>query len=282
MVRLFSRLTRPLDRRSLPLKRLSDLSLELYERDFTREFLDMASQGYAWKFFRLLSDLHNGKFSSGRYTPASDDVDAGQETLLKLAGYLCSLIDAFPSHLEDVKRGRNELISSLALDGFSLVGGRFIPSESAVINQPKEVSLLKELLKQAVFPSEKAILEHFGQGEELFVQQKWGPAIGEWRKFFEAILRDIGEMTSSNRPDVNKPRNSMKEVFEYLKTAGFLDADEHAGVGSTYGFLCSGAHPGISEEHKARMAMIQALTSGQILVTKYLSWRGCGFRRFSA
>jgi hypothetical protein len=137
MVRMFHRLTTPLDRGSLPLISESELSLELYERNFPREFLRIARQGYDWKFFRLLSDLHDGKFISGRYAPTSDDVDTGRETLLKLAEYLCLRIDAFPSNLEDVKRDRNELISCLALDGFSLVGERFIPSESAVINQPK-------------------------------------------------------------------------------------------------------------------------------------------------
>jgi hypothetical protein len=277
---MFHRLITPVDRASLPLISKSELSLELYERDFTTDFLHIASQGYDWNFFGILSNLHNGKFISVDY-PTSADVDICRETLLKLAEYLCSRIDAFPSHLEDVKRGRKELISCLALDGFALVGERFIPSESAVINQPEEVSLLKQLMKQAVFPNEKVILEHYHQGEDLYVQQKWGPAIGEWRKFFEAILRDIGEMTSSNRPDVKKPRNSVAEVFEYLKVAGFFDADEHTGMGSTYGFLCSGAHPGISEEHKARMAMIQALASGQILVTKYLAWHRCGFRSFT-
>ena len=73
------------------------------------------------------------------------------------------------------------------------------------INQPKEVSLLQELLKKAAFPNQKVILEHFRQGEELFVQQKWGPAIGEWRNFFEALLHDIGELTSINRKDATPP-----------------------------------------------------------------------------
>jgi hypothetical protein len=240
----------------------------------------MATQGYRWQFFRLPSDLPDGKYHSGRYAPDKAEVEAGQGILLKLAERLCSVIDAPPSHLEDVKRSGSELVSCLALDGFSLVAGRFIPSESAVINQPKEDSLLQALLKQAAFPNEKAILKHFSQGEELFVQQEWEPAIGEWRKFFEAVLRDIGEMTSQRRPDITKPRNSMKEVFEYLRESGFFDADEQTAMGSTYGFLCSGAHPGISEEHKARMGMILALTSGQILVAKYLAWHKGGFKRF--
>jgi hypothetical protein len=281
MVRMFIRLTILPNHQTLPLVSIRTLSLELYERDFTKDFLDMASRGYDWTFFDLLSDLRSGKFNSGSYGPTADDVDAGHKTLLRLAEYLCERIDAFPPRLGDVKRNRNELISCLALDGFSLVGERFIPSESAVINQPEEVSLLKQLLKQAAFPNKKVILEHFRQGEDLFVQQKWGPAIGGWRNFFEAVLRDIGEMTSLNRPDVKKPRNSMKEVFEYLEFAGFFDADEHTGMGSTYGFLCSGAHPGISEEHKARMGMVLALTSGQMVVTKYLAWRNCGFRGFA-
>jgi hypothetical protein len=280
MVRIFRRLTVRPDRQTLPLLSVSELSLELYERNFTPGFLDRASQGYEWKFFPFLSDLHSGTFIREEY-PTSADVALGQKILLMLAEYLCWRIGKFPSRLGDVKQSRNELISCLALDGFSLVGERFIPSESAIINQPEEVSLLKQLLKQAVFPNEDVILEHFRQGEELYVQQKWAPSIGEWRKFFEAILRDICEMTSANRPDVTIPRNSMKGVFEYLKVAGFFDADDHTVMGSTYGFLCSGAHPGISEEHKARLAMIQALTSGQVLATKYLSWRSSGFRGFT-
>ena len=113
----------------------------------------------------------------------------------------------------------------------------------------------------------------------MFVQQKWGPAIGEWRKFFEALLHDIGELTSINRKDATPP--NIRAVFDYLESAGFLDADERTGImGSTYGFLCSGAHPGIPEEHKARMGMALALSSGQMLVTKYFAWRKGGFKRF--
>jgi hypothetical protein len=280
MVRLFRGLTVRPGERTLPLVSKSDLSLQLYERGFMRDFLEMAEGGYGWNFQRLLPELYDGRFKTQRYAPDRNDIDICHVILLKLAEYLCSTIDGFPGHLVDMKRGREELVSRLELDGFSLVGGQLIPSESEVVNQPEEVSLLKRLIKQATYTNERVVFSHYEEAEKLFVQQQWGPAISEWRKFFEAILRGIAQATSQNRPDVKKDIGPMKNLFDYLEEAGFLDNEERQIVGSTWGFLSMGAHPGIPEPHKARLAMHQALVFGQMLTMKYVNWREQSFRGF--
>lgn len=281
MITLFHGLTACPDDETLPLVSNSRLSLELYERGFEREFLDRAESEYGWHFKRLLPELHNGRFKSGRYDPDRDDVNWCRAVLLNLAEYLRWKIDGFPEHLVPMKMGLKELISRLELDGFSLVGGRLIPTGSEVVNQPEEVSLLKRLIKEAAYPNERVILSHYDEAEKSFVQQQWGPAISEWRKFFEAVLRDIALSASQNRPDVKPDIGPMKNLITYLEQTGFFDNDERQVVGSVWGFLSMGAHPGIPEPHKARLAMHLALVFGQVLTMKYVTWRANSFRGFS-
>jgi hypothetical protein len=277
MVRLFNALTVRPGNRTLPLLSESRLRLELYERGFTTDFLENAEKGYGWHFKRLLPDLYDGRFTSEPHEPSQDDIDTGHAILLKLAEYLCSTIDGFPEHLVHMKMGLKELFSRLELDGFSLVAGQLIPTGSEAVNQPEELSLLRRLIKQAAYPNERVVISHFEEAEKSFIQQQWGPAVSEWRKFFEAILRDIAQTTSQNRPDVKADIGPMKNLIAYLEHTGFLDNDERQVVGSIWGFLSIGAHPGIPEPHKARLAMHLALVFGQMLTMKYgLYSRICG------
>jgi hypothetical protein len=280
MVKLFGFLLTPRDRRSLPIVSQSGLNLELYEFGLTREFLGRVQHDYHGNFARLLMELYDGTFFAEGYAPSREDADQGRIVVLALAEYLCSRPDALPPHMPEAKLAREELVARLALDGISLVGKRLIPSESATVDQPREVTLLQEVVKQSALPHEKVILEHYQQGEELFAGQKWGPAISQWRNFFEALLRDIAEITVQNRPEPKKGVGPMKNLFNYLKDVGFFDEDERGIMGAVYGFLCQGSHPGIPQAHEARYAMVLSLTFGQILATKYVAWRQHSFRGF--
>ncbi len=176
---------------------------------------------------------------------------------------------------------RETLLLGLGLDGYSLVGRNLIPTESAVIDQPQQVALLKQRIMESKFPKEKVILHHYEHGEILYVEQRWDASIGQWRSFFERLLRDIAELTSKQRPDIPASLGPMKDVMNYLLKVGFFDQAEQASVGATWGFLCSGSHPGIKLEHTAHLAMMQALCFGQILVLKFHDWQNNAFKCFS-
>jgi hypothetical protein len=302
MIRIFEALCIPWDSGTLPIVSKSDLSLELYELGFEKDLLDYLEKERAWGFRDVLPDLLDGRLMAAlrlRAQVASrsdggvvwvppggfkepvrqpDDAENGRQVLLRLAVYLCLRIDA--TDLHEFKVGRENLLASLTLDGFSLVGGKFVPSDSAVIDQAAEATLLQHLIKEASFPQESLILAHYEQAEELFVDQKWHPAIGEWRNFFQAVIHDIVEITGHNRSDVKKSDGTMRDDLRFLLQTGFFNQDEWTIVGAVWGFLSAGSHPGISLPHQARMAMIQALCFGQVLSSKYLVWRDNSFKGY--
>jgi hypothetical protein len=304
MTRIFEALCIPPDSDTLPIVSKSDLSLELYELGFEKDLLDYLEKDRAWDFRDVMPDIFDGQFMAalrhhaqvasrslrgivwvppgGFKQPARqpDDAENGRQLLLRLAEYLCLRIDALRTDLPEVKVWRENLLASLTLDGFSLVGGKFVPSDSAVIDQAGETTLLREQIKKASFPRESLILGHYEQAEELFVDRKWHPAIGEWRSFFQAVIQDIAEITGHNRSDVKKSDGTMKDDLRFLLQTRFFSEDEWTIVGAVWGFLSAGSHPGISLPHQARIAMIQALCFGQVLSSKYLVWRDNSFKGY--
>ncbi len=294
MVRVLNVLCSPPDIGSLPI--VQDLYLDLYEVGFPRPVLDVWKAQYGNDFGEVLPHLYDGQFfalsravnstrlipSRRNSSPSQSDADRGRELLLSLAEYLIRRFDILPDHLDELKSGRDFLLRTLELDGYSLVGNKLVPTDSAVVKLSEETTLLKALLKEACFANGEVILHHYEGAEDLFSGGKWGPCIGAWRNFYQQILQDIARVTAERRPDLSKPPGPMKDLFPYLVSAGFLSADEQTAVGAVWGFLCSGSHPGITEEHSAKFAMMLGLSFGQVLVLKFLDWWKNGFASFSA
>jgi hypothetical protein len=295
MIRILQRLCTPPDDDSLPIIEKDDLYLELYQMDFDRKFLDTCKGFYGWNFNALLPQLHDGQFylvqssfctmalrpARQSANPDKEEIRIGRAALLKLAEYVLNTIEGLPDRLGDLKEAGDYFLRNLEMDGYAFVGQKLIPSESAVVNQPDEVSLLRKLINEAGFSNETTIVHHYTSGEQLYADGKWDSCIGEWRKFYEQLLRDIAELSAQNRTDVKTKLGPMADVLEYLTELGFLDKDERTAVGAAWGFLSSGSHPGIALPQKAHAAMIHALSFGQILVIKFLDWRRNNFHGFS-
>lgn len=208
-----------------PLVSAKDLKRELYERNFDRAFLETCAptNPYAkqWDFDRIFPKLHDGSFfislPRGRSWPAIRDrleylsdsarqteaIEKGRTLLLRFAEYLFDKSHSLPDydgwHVE-----LEQLLNSLELDGFRLHQGKLIPADTAIFDQPKQVSLLVEQIKTAKLSSEQTLLHHFSNGERAYLDGKYDTAVGEWRKFFERLLRDIAEDTGVYRQDLKK------------------------------------------------------------------------------
>lgn len=296
MIRVLEALQGQEDDYTLPVLSRDELKLELYEEGFEREVLDFGDL-YSWDSRKLLPDLYDGNFfvrlrvhkatsvlakNDYRAQPATnEDTDKGRTILIRLAEYLCWRLDLLPPHLAEFKQAREGLLTCLTLDGYTVVGRKLVFTESAVLDQPQQVALLKQRIKDSKLPNESVILYHYDQGEEFYVQRRWDACIGQWRSFFEQLLRDIAGSTASHRPDVSASLGPMRDVLDYLKEVDFLDQDERTSVGATWGFLSSGSHPGLAAEDKAHLAMAQALAFSQTLVLKFLNWRSNAFKAFS-
>jgi hypothetical protein len=169
-------------------------------------------------------------------------------------------------------------VRRLEIDGYEYRHNRLLPRDEAPVKLSEETDALTELIKESSLPHEREILHHYRKADELYATSQDEPSLAEWRKFFEAILRDIAETTAPHRPDITKSTGTMRNVLDYLADVGFLDKDERTGAyGATYGFFSAGTKPGILPRDHAKAAMFLALTFGHLLLRKYLTWKKGGF-----
>ena len=281
---------------TLPLVSKDSLYNGLYEAGVSVEVLAVCVNPYYWRFEILLPHLHNGRFffemklsstrSPLRRAPIEEegvqdgDIERGNEVLLKFA----ELLNEALSGLNDLPpQLHQELLARLSADGFSLVKCKFVPTDSAAVDLPGEISFLKVKLSEAGFPNEKVMLHHFERAEKLFIEPEVGDtSIGQWRSFYEQLIKDIANTTSEKRNDIGNPPGGITNLFEWLKKVGFFTSDEEQAARAVYGFLCAGSHPGIPPEHAAHIALVLTMGFAQALVLKYLDWKGNAFRSFSS
>lgn len=211
----------------------------------------------------------------------AEQIENGRSLLLKFAEYLFDKKRTLPDY-EGWYSELEQLLNSLELDGFRLHQGKFIPADTAIFDQPKQISFLIEQIKKAKPSSEQILLHHFSNGEQAHVEGKFDTAVGEWRKFFERLLKDIAEDTGRNRADLKKDATklTMKDLFLYLEEAGFLDSDERLAFSSSWAFLSSGAHPGIGNKDQAYLAMVLSLSFGHVALSKFEVWKAHGYKSF--
>lgn len=257
-----------------------DMHLELLEAELPFDLVDALAKTN-WDFLTVFTYLHSGKASEGWvhnlfYGWLERQMNIA--LLVLLAQYACAKVDSFPDHLVAVKQAQQELIRRLELDGYTYDNGTLRPTDSSAIDVSTEVDALTEAIRSSELPNRELILHHYQQGENLYATSAWEPAMGEWRKFLEQILRDIAEAGAAKRPDVKKSTGTMKDVLDYLATLGFLDKDERTMYGNTYGILSAGTKPGLKQQDLAHGAMIQALSHGQLLLKKYSAWKKSNYR----
>lgn len=295
MVQFLELVCFPHDRDSLPLLPTETLRQALYEEGVKKEVLDSCAVRYRWDFKHILPELLNGTFffqirrlstrsALGRSSIEGEGIQdedsiEGHRVLLTLAELLNKRL---PKVRDFPEAGRKELVSRMSADGFTLLKGRFIPTDSTTVHLPEETSVLKEKLRLASFPSETVMLHHWDKAENLIVHPELADtSIGQWRSFFERLVEDVATITSRNRNDLGNPPGGMGNIFEWLTQSGFFLPDEEQAARAVYGFLCSGSHPGIPPEHAAQIAQLLVLGFSQVLVFKYLDWEQNGFRNYS-
>jgi|SRR5579884_3933558 len=269
-----------------PLVSAKELWRELFARDFRRDFLDVCATRFGWKFDKILPMLHDGSFFEKHdvfkdILFGDDHMAAGRRVLIDLAEYLFEKSKEFSADL-DWQSLIPPLKRSLELDGFRLVDGRLVRADTAIFDQPKQVSLLEHQIRTSGVQSEDILLRHFKDGEKQFIDRNFDLAVVAWRKFFEQLLRDIAVATAKHRADLTKDPSNMnnKDLHSYLMECGFFVSDERTAFGSTWGFLSAGGHPGVLEEETAYLAMVLSLSFGRVALSKFKSWKVHGYRTF--
>ena len=254
----------------------------LLENEFPAWFVAKADQGLDFPWDSVLVKLRDGTFFQpsdplAGYVgfvvdlPTPEQVEFTGEILLqRLAALLASRPEG-----ESVAR-------SLELDGFSILEGKLeLISLEGPVSQQEEEDRLSQLVRAAGLRSEAAILEHLCDAGDLYRAGKDHAALGESRTFLQAILDDVSLETDAHGGHPHALPGGTKNRIEYLAQVGFLTQDDQAALGSAWGMLSAGAHPGIPAREAARIGMILAIEFGQLLVIKFNNWKANAYRQFS-
>jgi hypothetical protein len=261
-----------------------DLTTFFYEHDFPDWFITHARSQYSFDWRLIIPNLRNTRFifthgyfdSPGAnitgtpYLSKAEALTTG-ETLIE---HLTALAATLPQG-EAVRR-------SLELEGFRVNVGRLtIEAAESVVNEQQEENRLVDLVRQGHLQNEAVILKHLADAQELFVQGKDHPSIGESRSLIEALVGDISAAThASGAHSLGYPAG-MANRLQYLQDVGFFTPDEKTAFGAAWGFLSAGSHPGIPSRDEARIGLILSLEFGQVLLLKFANWAANAFAFFS-
>ena len=262
----------------------TDLTTFFYGHDFPAWFIKHARGQYSFDWREIIPDLRNTRFiftdgyfdkpgsniTEKVYLSHTEAATTGELLIERLTALAATL-----SQGEPVRR-------SLELEGLRANAGKLtIEQTESVVSEQQEESLLVGLVKQAKLQNEAVILKHLGDAQDLFVQGKDHPSIGESRNLIQALVDDISAAThASGSHSVGYPAG-MANRLQYLQDVGFFTPDEKTAFSAAWGFLSAGSHPGIPSRDEARIGLILSLEFAQVLLLKLLNWAKNGYKCFT-
>jgi hypothetical protein len=257
----------------------------LYERGFPNWFVVHSQSHYGWDWQTILPDLRSSQFffpqhtyfggpganiTEQRYLNPEDAKAMGEALLQQLAALATTLPEGEP------------VARSLELDGFQVNQKQLqlVPLAS-VTSEREEEERVTSLVNHSGLTNSAVVLVHIRDARELFLQQKDHPSMGEARNFVQALIDGISADTNASGVHSVGYPGAMANRLKYLEDVGFFTTDEKTAVGSAWGFLCAGSHPGVPSRDQARIALILSLEFGVMLLLKFSNWKANGFRGFS-
>ena len=266
------------------LEELPNMGKLLYENDFPDWFVTHSRSQYSFDWAQILPAVRNNQFFfphtyfggpgtniTGQQYLSKEDASVMGETLLQRLAALATMLPE-----------GEEVARSLELDGFQVdeKNLRLVPLDS-VTSESEEEDRVASLIDRSGLGNSAVILRHIRDARDLFLQQKDHPSIGEARNFVQALIDGISSETSAHGGhSVGYPGGTAKRL-NYLEQVGFFTTDEKTAIGSAWGFLSAGTHPGIPSRDEARIALILSLEFGVMLLLKFSNWKVNSFRAFS-
>jgi len=264
-------------------RREPDFALQLYEREFRHWFVTHAESEYGWDWMRIFMALRSSKFFFPSAAYFSDVSITGQymseDEGLALGEILIRDLVAFASLLSPAGE---PVTRSLELDGFAVNEETLalVPLEGPVSAQQEEDTLTR-LVKNTGLPNHAVVLKHMSDANGLYTDGTNHPSLNESRSMLQALIDGVSVETDKHGSHSRGLGSDTKSRMDYLEKVGFLIPDERAALGSAWGLLSAGSHPGLPERELARIGLVVALEFGQLLMLKYGNWKTNGYRAFS-
>jgi hypothetical protein len=261
-----------------------DLTTFFYEHDFPHWFITRAQGEYSLDWRSIIPALRNARFifTDGYFDlPGANITDKPHLSQAEAVAIGEALIERLTALAATLPQGE-AVRRALDLEGLRANPNKLtIEIAESVINEQEEESRLIGLVKQNRLQNEAVILKHLDDAQDLFVQGKDHPSIGESRNLIQALIDDISAATHANGGhSVGYPAGTANRL-QYLQDVGFLTSDEKTAFGAGWGSLSAGSHPGIPSRDEARIGLILSLEFAQLLLLKFANWSANGFRGFS-
>jgi hypothetical protein len=261
-----------------------DLTTFFYEHNFPDWFIKRARSSYSFDWREIIPALRDTRFilTDGYFdSPGSNITGNPYLSDLEAASTGETLIERLTALAATLPQGE-AVRRSLELEGLRIDKEKLTlaPVES-VVNEQQEECRLAGLVKQGQLQNEAALLKHLADAQELFVQGKDHPSIGESRNLIQALVDDISAATHASGAYSFGYPAGMANRLQYLQDVGFFTPDEKTAFGAAWGFLSAGSHPGIPSRDEARIGLILSLEFGQVLLLKFVNWAANAFVGFS-
>ena len=193
----------------------------LFAMNFEKRFLDKCDDTYHWNFRYLLPALIDCSFFTDSPIQRPFHVSSGQAYLRGFA----TLLSGMYWHRKDLEPFHDQhaaLASALEADGWLFDGNHLVELRKATIDEPKEVSLVEQLVRSSNHDRKDIVLHHFGNGQRLYDEGKYHPCSGEWRAFLEELLRGIWRQTRLRRKEFETFAEipPMSDIFKFLRRQG--------------------------------------------------------------
>jgi len=98
-----------------------------------------------------------------------------------------------------------DLIRSLELDGYRLVGSRLLAPESDVLDIQETAGVLDSLYRELGLAKREVALHCLKLSEEHWFGEKWDDCIGNARRFLECVLQEVAAAQCMHKTAVLLP-----------------------------------------------------------------------------
>ena len=174
--------------------------------------------------------------------------------------------------IERDKKSHDEMLRRLEIDGYVFRDNDLFKPEGEVLDVEAETGLLENLYKDLTLADRQQTFEFLKLTEEHYVGGRWSDSIGNARKFFEAVLKQVAAKhaagvkgTTLSAATLDRPI----DVRNYLESEALLEKKEREAVDKIYGLLShTGSHPYMAEKDQARLLRQLCLTITQFIMLR--------------
>lgn len=168
----------------------------------------------------------------------------------------------------------DDLDRCLQLDGYLLASKKIVQLDPSIGDgEPIEDDLILELENSGITSSE-TIACKINESSNMFraTPPNFNACLNDIRVALETLAASIAE-TRANVTSIQYDPTKWGSVISFLKSIGFITAEEERGLVGVYGFVSPGSHRplGITEEQMARLGRSLALGMCWFLVKLHAS-----------